>query len=163
MRYAEVLLMYAEACAQTNDADGLQYLQLIQDRAGVKAENRSVAPLKLADVQKEKRLELWLEGGYSADLIRWGKDDATILAPLKNQGKYVAHLRDGFRATYDDEGELIEVTVPHTTVIDESEKTYYYDNYGEANIGFKPNKHELLPFPLEVINLNTALEQNPGW
>ena len=33
-RYAEVLLMYAEACAQTNDPDGLQYLKEIQERAG---------------------------------------------------------------------------------------------------------------------------------
>lgn len=153
MRYAEVLLMYAEACAQTNDADGLQYLQAIQDRAGVKAESRSTA-LTLAAVQKEKRLELWVEGGYSADLIRWGKDNPALLDPLKNQGKYVAHLRDG----------LYEGThTVHTAVIDESEKDYYYQFYGAANIGFKPGKHELLPFPKEVIDLNSGLKQNPGW
>ena len=33
-RYAEVLLMYAEACAMTGDNDGLQYLNAIQNRAG---------------------------------------------------------------------------------------------------------------------------------
>ncbi|MDD4480724.1 MAG: RagB/SusD family nutrient uptake outer membrane protein, partial [Bacteroidales bacterium] len=34
MRYAEVLLMYAECCAHTNDNDGLQYLNMVQQRAG---------------------------------------------------------------------------------------------------------------------------------
>jgi hypothetical protein len=33
-RYADVLLLYAEACAQTSDADGLQYLRKVQERAG---------------------------------------------------------------------------------------------------------------------------------
>ena len=34
MRYAEVLLLYAEACAMTNDNDGLQYLNKVAERAG---------------------------------------------------------------------------------------------------------------------------------
>ena len=34
MRYAEVLLLYAEACAMTNDNDGLQYLNMVAERAG---------------------------------------------------------------------------------------------------------------------------------
>ena len=36
MRFAEVLLMYAEACAKTNDVTGASYaLKLIRERAGL--------------------------------------------------------------------------------------------------------------------------------
>jgi hypothetical protein len=148
MRYAEVLLMYAEACAQTSDEDGLglQSLQAIQNRA---ESNYVSASLTLADVQKEKMFELWLEGSRSADLIRWGKTET-----LEKQGHYVAHLRDG----------LAEGTSSvHSVVVDESDATYYLDTYGESKIGFKQGKHEFLPFPKTVIDLNTALIQNPGW
>lgn len=149
MRYAEVLLMYAEACAQTGtdeDGLGLASLQAVQNRA----QSATVSTeLKLADVQKEKMLELWLEGTRSADLIRWGKTET-----LEKQGYYVAHLRDG----------LAEGTSSvHSVVVDESDATYYLEEYGPSKIGFKKGKHELLPFPKSVIELNTALVQNPGW
>lgn len=146
MRYAEVLLLYAEACAQTNDNDGLQYLNEIQNRA----QSDYVSPtLTLADVQKEKMFELWLEGCRSADLIRWGKTET-----LETQGYYVPDLRD----------ELHEgLGTVHQGYVDERDATYYLDLYGESNIGFKKGKHEVLPFPKQVMDLNTGLQQNPGW
>ena len=145
MRYNEVLLLYAEACAQTSDADGLQYLQAIQNRA----QSAHVSTvLTLADVQKEKQFELWLEGSRSADLIRWG-----LTASLETQGNYVPNLRD----------ELKQGVGPvHKALIDKSSASYYTTTYG-TNIGFKKGKHELLPFPKQVMDLNTALKQNPGW
>ena len=47
-RYAEVLLMYAEACAQTDDSDGLglKCLQDIQNRAVAVSEIRKVPYFK---------------------------------------------------------------------------------------------------------------------
>jgi hypothetical protein len=152
MRYAEVLLLYAEACAQTTDDDGLglQSLQAIQNRAQSDYVSSS---LTLEDVQKEKMFELWLEGTRSVDLIRWGKTET-----LEKQGYYVAHLRDELQ-----EG----IGGVHKAYIDETDDdypaTYYLDEYGEGNIGFKKGKHELLPFPKTVMDLNTALEQNPSW
>lgn len=152
MRYAEVLLLYAEACAQTSDDDGLglKCLQDIQNRAGSKTVSTE---LTLEAVQNEKRFELWLEGTRSADLIRWGKTES-----LEKQGYYVAHLRD----------ELAEGIGPvHKGYVDESDDnypaTYYLDEYGESNLGFKKGKHELLPFPKTAIDLNSALKQNPNW
>lgn len=52
-RYAEVLLMYAEACAQTDDADGLglQCLQDVQNRAG---SDYVSTQLTLEDVKREE-------------------------------------------------------------------------------------------------------------
>ena len=75
MRYAEVLLMYAEACAVTNDNDGLQYLQMVQRRAEAPVSET----LTLDAVKKEKWFELAWEGQRFFDLVRWG-DAATELA-----------------------------------------------------------------------------------
>jgi hypothetical protein len=158
MRYAEVLLLYAEACAQTGvdeEGLGLQCLKDIQNRA---QSNYISSSLTLADVQKEKMFELWLEGTRSADLIRWDKTET-----LEKQGYYVAHLRDKFKAEYDKNNNYIKTLEPHQGYIDESDATYYLDEYGESKIGFKKGKHELLPFPKEVRDLNPALKQNPNW
>lgn len=74
MRYAEVLLLYAEACAKTNDdGTGLAALNAIQSRAGA-----PLTALTLDNVKEEKRFELYLEGCRFADLVRWG-DAATKL------------------------------------------------------------------------------------
>ena len=147
MRYAEVLLMYAEACAQTSetsdDADGLAALNAIQNRAG---SNYVSDDLDLKDVKNEMRFELWLEGDRAVNLIRWGDTQ-----PLVNAGSYMPDLRDALN---------YEKGSEHGVYIDASEATYYKDTY---DIGFKPGKHELLPFPKRAVELNSGLTQNPNW
>ena len=147
MRYAEVLLMYAEACAQTpdasDDADGLAALNAIQNRAG---SNYVSTALDLKDVKNEMRFELWLEGDRAVNLIRWGDTQQ-----LKEVGSYMPDLRDALNY-----GEGSE----HGVYIDASKATYYKDTY---DIGFKPGKHELLPFPKRAVDLNSGLKQNPNW
>ena len=147
MRYAEVLLMYAEACAQTSetsdDADGLAALNAIQNRAG---SNYVSDDLDLKDVKNEMRFELWLEGDRAVNLIRWGDTQ-----PLVNAGSYMPDLRDALN---------YEKGSEHGVYIDASEATYYKDTY---DIGFKPGKHELLPFPKRAVDLNSGLKQNPNW
>lgn len=82
MRYAEVLLLAAEAHVQGGDkGKALNYINQIRSRA-------RLAPLgsvTLDDVKKEKRLELCLESVRFQDLVRWG-DAETVLA---EQGKQV--------------------------------------------------------------------------
>ena len=82
MRYAEVLLLAAEAHVQGGDATkALNYINQIRDRA-------RLAPLSavtLDDVKKEKRLELCLESVRFQDLVRWG-DAESFLA---EQGKQI--------------------------------------------------------------------------
>ena len=147
MRYAEVLLMYAEACAQTpdasDDADGLAALNAIQNRAG---SNYVSTVLDLKDVKNEMRFELWLEGDRTVNLIRWGDTQQ-----LKEVGSYMPDLRDALNYGKGSE---------HGVYIDASEATYYKDTY---DIGFKPGKHELLPFPKRAVDLNSGLKQNPNW
>lgn len=60
MRYAEVLLNYAEACIQTGDAATAKtYINMIQERAG---SNTISASVDMNVLKKEKSYELWLEG-----------------------------------------------------------------------------------------------------
>lgn len=82
MRYAEVLLLAAEAHVQGGDqSKALAYINEIRNRARL----TPLGSVTLDDVKKEKRLELCLEGVRFQDLVRWG-DAETVLA---EQGKQV--------------------------------------------------------------------------
>ncbi len=82
MRYAEVLLMAAEAHLQAgNSSKALNYVNQIRTRAQLS----SLSSVTLSDIKNEKRLELCFEGVRYQDLIRWG-DAASVLS---NQGKEV--------------------------------------------------------------------------
>ncbi|MDL2221824.1 RagB/SusD family nutrient uptake outer membrane protein [Parabacteroides sp. OttesenSCG-928-N08] len=82
MRYAEVLLLAAEAHVQSGGGKALNYINQIRSRAKLPA----LTSVTLDDVKKEKRLELCLESVRYQDLVRWG-DAETVLA---NQGKEIS-------------------------------------------------------------------------
>lgn len=147
MRYPEVLLMYAECCAQLGETGGkgLQVLNDIQNRA--QSQHVSTA-LSLQEVKNEKRFELYMEGVHSADVIRWGDTQA-----LKNADKYVPTFRDKLT---DGMSSVHEGYVS-------SDGADYYSKTFPSTLGFKEGKHELLPFPLRATDLNSGLKQNPGW
>lgn len=76
MRYAEVLLLAAEANLQSNNIPkATECLNEVRTRAQLPA----LGTVSMNDIKKEKRLELWMEGCRYQDLIRWG-DAATVLA-----------------------------------------------------------------------------------
>ena len=156
MRYAEVLLMYAECCAQTSetsdDADGLAKLQMVQQRA--QAAHQSTA-LTLAEVQNEKFLECWLEGTRFMDLVRWGIADVE----LANNGKYLPNLVDTKLAA--DAAVEGKHDSPHGWVVDESDADWC--TKAHPGMGFQKGKHELFPFPFKELNVNPNLNQNPGY
>lgn len=80
MRYAEVLLLAAEAHVQGGDqSKALKYINDIRERARL----TPLGSVTLDDVKREKRLELCLESVRFQDLVRWG-DAETLLA---QQGK----------------------------------------------------------------------------
>lgn len=82
MRYAEVLLLAAEAHVQSgNSSKALDYINQIRTRAQLP----DLSSVTLDDVKKEKRLELCMENVRFQDLVRWG-DAATVMA---NQGKEI--------------------------------------------------------------------------
>ena len=136
MRYAEVLLMYAEACAQTGDSAGLAALNKVQERAQAKHRSSS---LTLAEVQKEKYLECWLEGSRFPDLVRWGIADKE----LTNNGKYLPNWCDAMSS----KGEA-----KHRGYIDESDADWCVKAHPE--MGFKKEKHSYFPIPFDNKKVN---------
>ena len=159
MRYAEVLLNYAEACIQTGDAATAKtYINMIQERAG---SNTISASVDMNVLKKEKSYELWLEGCRWFDILRW--NDAEGIARLKAVGSDVPHLFDKmFRQPKSDDR---KVTWENGT---EANSRFYTVSSSEAKdkgftVGFQQGKHELFPFPQTVIDKNPNLVQNPGW
>jgi starch-binding outer membrane protein, SusD/RagB family len=81
IRYADVLLMYAEALNQDNKTEqALTFINKTRARANL----APLAGISKADTQlaleKERRLELCYEGHRWHDLIRWGKEVSTMEA-----------------------------------------------------------------------------------
>ena len=131
MRYAEVLLLAVEANLESNPAKALQYFNMIRSRAQAPL----ASTVTLADLQREKRIELCGEGTRFQDLIRWD-----IAADrLKDQGAYLPLLN------------------PNGTV-----EKKHFNGDDPSKYGFK-EKHKLLPIPGTETRLNSAIEQNPGW
>jgi starch-binding outer membrane protein, SusD/RagB family len=89
MRYADVLLMYAE-CAneQGNTAECAKYIQQVRNRAGLpnrEAEFAALSKEQMRDrIAHERALEFALEGHRFDDIRRWGwLQNPTKLAELK--------------------------------------------------------------------------------
>ncbi|MGM9507252.1 MULTISPECIES: RagB/SusD family nutrient uptake outer membrane protein [Larkinella] len=77
LRYADVLLMYAEALNETgNTAQALPFLNRIRQRAGLAAKTATdagtQAAMRLA-LEQERRIELAFEGHRWFDLVRTGR------------------------------------------------------------------------------------------
>ena len=136
MRYAEVLLLYAEACVQsgTNIPAGLTALNKVRERA----ELADLGSYTLQDLKDEKRAELAYEGERYLDLIRWG--DAANL--LSERGSYVYNF-------YGYEEGTTNYVVTQTPVQDA--------------VGYVAGRDELYPFPYNERLLNPNLNQNPNW
>ena len=159
MRYAEVLLNYAEACLNTGDqSEAKKYINMIQERAGSKTISQTV---DMDVLKKEKSFELWLEGCRWFDVMRW--KDAKAIERLKNVGSDCPHVFDKlFRAPKADDR---KVTWEHGT---EANSRFYTVSTSAAKdagfeVGFKEGKHEFFPYPQTVKDKNPNLVQNPGW
>jgi len=139
MRYAEVLLLYAEYCHLTGEdtAGGLKALNDVRERAGL----APAASLTYDVIKDERRAELFGEQERFFDLIRWGE------APTKlaDKGKK-AYYFNGYKAGVTPGGpDSWDITVE--------------DGPGS---GWQ-DKYKLLPFPYTQTQANPNLKQNPGW
>ena len=135
LRYAEVLLLYAEAkFLLDNDADGsgLEALNKVRRRAQIP----EVSALTYQIIKDERRAELFYEQERYFDLVRWG--DAPEV--LKNKGKKLYKFYGYKPGTTEWNIEVIDGT----------------------GSGWQ-DKYNLLPFPFEQTSANPNLKQNPGW
>lgn len=135
IRYADVLLMYAEACCESGDLPSAKSaLKEVRDRAGLSQfpytaviQGRTVTfndnqdDLRKA-IRHERRVELAMEGHRWFDITRWGIAKETMDTYMAGETKEAKEL------------------------------------YGT----FQKGKHELFPIPSKEIDLS-GIEQNPNW
>lgn len=146
LRYADVLLMYAEACNELNDdAHARTALNLVRERAGLAGVTVSGNDLRNA-IRNERRLELAFEQNRLYDIRRWKDDNGKpVIANL--MGTNGSFVRWNTEAATRDAME--------------------WDNQGEASDkgkGFREDRDLVFPIPLyEVTMSNGSIEQNPNW
>ena len=170
MRYAEVLLNYAECLIRNGKgSEATQYLNMIQKRAGSKTITTGAATIE--DLMKEKSFELWFESCRYQDLMRWSKTDAgsqyvqECMEHLKKQGTHIPNLCDKLLRPV--EASDVDVTWQHSANGTDAEDRFYLTHTHPAqDAGFQvgwQEKHRLFPYPINILNNNPNLHQNPGW
>lgn len=84
LRYADVLLMHAEALTEAGIlAEALTSLNLVRTRAGLPASKAATQAELREAIRTERRMELFLEGHRWFDLVRYG----TLVSTMKAKGK----------------------------------------------------------------------------
>lgn len=156
IRYAEVLLNYAEATyeldGEISDNDLDISINKLRSRPGVglpSLTNSFIADNGLnmrEEIRRERRVELALEGFRYWDLIRW--KTAEIELPKSILGNKIF---DDFNLSED---EISSIN------FDEDGNIILQDASFRS---FDPSKDYLSPFPTDQLGLNPNLEQNPGW
>lgn len=87
LRYADVLLMYAEALTQLNQpVEAAPFINEVRARAGLAAVSGLEKPAMLQAIDKDRRLEFTFEAQRWYDLKRMGKTQETINAYFKEKG-----------------------------------------------------------------------------
>lgn len=145
-RYAEVLLMYAECCAQTGDDDGAQYLKQIQERAGA-----PVTAFTLDNVKREKQFELWCEGTRWPDMVRWGDFTSGRMPTCGNN--IPTTIDEFFIADSPNYGKKHVARVTYSNPNADAKKKTTFD----------AQKHIYFPFPFNETSNNPNIVQNSGW
>lgn len=189
IRYAEVLLNYAEAKAELGtltQSDLDMTINKIRARAGLPARTLplttdiaqkkmylNVSDPNILEVRRERRVELAFEGFRRWDIIRWAEGH---LFRNMYEGIYVEALNtpidlngDGKPDVYFYKGETPSTKIENVQYISfQSQNGLSGDTKGR----FIPYKKELSafndweylsPIPSEELTLNVNLKQNPGW
>lgn len=148
MRFADVLLMHAEACMELGDKESaLKSLKRVRDRVGLSTNmNLDGEDLRNA-IYTERRLELACEGIRLFDLRRWKN-------PNDNTKSMLSYI-------FGPNGTFVKRNMNESTA-----DPYEWSNKKEPqNKGyfFKEGVHNLFPIPQTEIDLSGGLiEQNPG-
>ena len=147
-RFAEALLLYAEACiGSSEEAAGLEALNRVQRRSG---SGKISSSLTFDDVMEEKQYEMWFENCRFHDLVRWSQQhpDKVNLDKVFNQSGIHERIPTVYDA-YFNNGEAAH---------------RLYTEYTRANYKeFKVGKHEYLPFPRDIKVANPDLKDVLGW
>jgi hypothetical protein len=143
IRFAEVLLTYAEAKIELNQVDNSVYeaIDKVRVRAGMPVTDRTAynSQAKLRElVRRERRVELAIEGLRWFDIQRWKIADEVLNGPV-----YGSRLG----------------TVDHST----GELSLTADRMLSEHRKFDASKNYLWPIPQQEIDINKSLIQNKGY
>lgn len=150
IRYAEVLLTFAEALYELNEsisnADLDQSINFLRRRAGLPPlTNEFVATHGLSmreEIRRERRVELAVEGFRYWDIIRWKTAEEVLPRPVMGSEYFAGDFVLGS-----------PILTPDNQLIVQSAETR----------GFRADRDYLWPFPVSELALNPQLRQNPNW
>lgn len=158
LRYAEVLLNYAEAKYELDGVIANDALNLLRQRVGMpnfevhpqsSDKNRMEYGYSISDelyeIRRERRVELALEGLRDDDYMRWA---ACALFKNKRPKGYPVDL-----AQYPD----------FASKVDENGLLDYFKDVMPDGYQFRENQDYLYSIPQDELTLNPNLKQNPGW
>lgn len=155
IRYAEVLLTYAEAANELSgpSADVYDKLDLIRERVGMPKVDRAKYASKDALrqlIRRERGVELAGEGVRRADILRWKDENGKMVAETVLNG-----VLERVVGTID----YTETDPAKRAVIDVNAAAT--DKKVEDRV-FKPH-HRYNPIPQSAIDYNPNLKQNPEY
>ena len=164
MRYAEILLTYAEAKIELGEIDESVYsaINMVRNRSGmpdVSADRKGNQWKMRQLVRRERKVELAMEGLHFADMKRWKIGDLENASPSYGTPNSTYKF-DGMDA--DD--------IPNFKISDRNDLNDIgsYDDYKEKLLVRDSERHwnehfYLWPLPQSELNKNPNLKQNPGY
>ena len=173
-RYAEALLIYAEAKAELGTITQMDLdktINALRRRVGMDEgllninnittdpnwEFKNISPL-LNEIRRERKVELACEGYRKDDIFRWAAADELIVGK-KPKG--------AIKAQWGNYPNTTDAFVEAWTVLGEDGNGYIdpYKSFPAMNNGYQFNleRDYLSPLPTNELTLNPKLGQNPGW
>jgi hypothetical protein len=169
-RYAETLLIYAEAMAelgQCNQGVIDKTINILRDRVGmapmeignlVNDSNSDFPnlPVLISEIRRERMVELALEYSRRDDLIRWKAGNLYLKKPLGMKFWQYMYPKKN------DVGEY-RTKIGQNIFVDSDGFLDPYQKQLPGGRIFEEPKHYYFPIPIEDLTLNPNLTQSPGW
>ncbi|MFD2285931.1 RagB/SusD family nutrient uptake outer membrane protein [Pedobacter petrophilus] len=156
MRYADILLTYAEAKIELNQVDATvtSAINLVRTRASQPITILGTQDVLRQLVRRERAVEFAMEGVRFIDLIRWGIYNDAVNGPIVGAAKNPTDVPaiPSFGAGVKDLNDIPDYTSSASKRISSRNQTR-----------LTTSKHTLWPIPQGEIDKNQNLIQNPGW
>ena len=152
MRYADLLLMYAEAKIEANDIDESVYdaINKVRNRAGMPDVPDGLSQQDLRSfVRRERKIELAMEGRRLFDIRRWRIAEEVMNGPRYGNSKTAFLVAP---PTLDENTTPDYSNIPNKSILRVIE-----------TMVFNPQRDYLWPINPVELQTNPALVQNPNW
>ncbi|MEH6307080.1 RagB/SusD family nutrient uptake outer membrane protein [Olivibacter sp. CPCC 100613] len=152
-RYAELLLIYAEAKIEANDIDASVYeaINKIRSRAHMPPieANLSQSQLRTA-LRYERKIELCNDGLRWYDIRRWN-----LASQIMNGYLYLNRSANVWTKDV-----LMDIDENYSPIYNQAKASQYFNT---QEVVYRENKDERWPIPQAERDANKSLTQNPGY